>query len=185
MRSGLVQSSAIAAAFMLSLAAPAAFAQDAAPAAPAAEAAPARSVTVEPITAGTGDKPGAEDFVLVNYKGMLKDGTVFDQADQTPLYLPQMIPGFAQGIIQMQVGGKYRLTIPSELGYGATASGPIPANSDLIFEVEVLDYKTPEQYAQMVAQARAIAAQRVKAQAEAGAADAAPEPAPEAPPSGN
>lgn len=184
MRSGLVQSSAIAAAFMLSLAAPAAFAQDAALAAPAAEAAPApapaRSVKVEPITAGTGDKPGPEDFVLVNYKGMLKDGTVFDQADQTPLYLPQMIPGFAQGITQMQVGGKYRLTIPSELGYGDTASGPIPANSDLIFEVEVLDYKTPEQYAQMVAQARAIAAQRAKAQAEVGG-----EPAPEAPPSGN
>ena len=130
-----------------------------APASPA----PARAVTVETLRAGEGATPSAQDFVLVNYKGMLKDGTVFDQAEKAALPLPRMIPGFAQGIAQMKVGGSYRMTIPSELGYGAKASGPIPANSDLVFEVELLDYKTPEQYAQMVAEARAAQAEAMAA----------------------
>lgn len=127
----------------------AAFAQ--APA--AAPAAP--QVRVEALKAGTGDKPPAHSYVLINYKGMLQDGTVFDQAQQMPMPLDEVVPGFAQGLVQMQRGGRYKLTIPPELGYGAQASGPIPANSTLVFEIDLLDFKTAEEIAAMTAQMQA------------------------------
>ncbi len=148
------------AALMLTAAVPsgAAFAQ-AAPAVPAAPAV-APKVTVETLTAGTGEKPPAHSYVLINYKGMLADGTVFDQADQMPMPIDEVVPGFAQGLVQMQRGGRYKLTIPPELGYGAQASGPIPANSTLVFEIDLLDFKTAEEIAAMMAQMQAQPAQQ-------------------------
>ncbi len=102
---------------------------------------------VETVTAGTGPNPSAEDVVLVNYTGKLKDGKVFDEGQQSPLPLGQMIEGFREGAMKMQKGGKYVLTIPASKGYGAEAkSNPqtgevvIPANSDLVFEIELLDF---------------------------------------------
>lgn len=106
-------------------------------------------VEVATLKAGSGPSPTADDIVLVNYKGMLGDGTEFDSGKQAPFDLQQMIPGFAQGATQMQAGGKYRIEIPAELGYGAdekknpqTGEVVIPANSDLVFEVELIEFKT-------------------------------------------
>lgn len=119
-----------------------------APASPAA----APHVKVEPLTPGTGDKVPEHAMVLVNYKGMLQDGTVFDQAQRSAMPLDEVVPGFSQGIVGMQRGGKYRVTIPPQLGYGAQASGPIPANSTLVFEIELIDFKTPQEVAALMAQ---------------------------------
>jgi FKBP-type peptidyl-prolyl cis-trans isomerase len=97
------------------------------------------------IEPGKGDKPTAEDTVKVNYKGSLLDGTVFDDSAQhggaAEFPLAQVVPGWQEGIVLMPVGSKYRFWIPSELGYGETGTpgGPIPPNSTLVFEVELLD----------------------------------------------
>ena len=100
------------------------------------------SVDVETLTVGEGEKPTTDDVVLVNYKGMLKDGTVFDEGQQTPMPVGDLIPGFTKALQEMQRGGKYLVTIPSDLAYGPEGAGPIPANSDLIFEVELLDFRS-------------------------------------------
>ena len=133
----------------------AACAQAAAPVAPAPAPAAAPEVKVETLQPGSGDKVPAHSYVLINYKGMLTDGTVFDQADRMPMPLDEVVPGFAQGLVQMQRGGRYKLTIPPELGYGAQASGPIPANSTLVFEIDLIDYKTAEEIQAFMAQAQA------------------------------
>jgi len=117
--------------------------------------APARKVAVTTLTAGQGAKPTREDYVLVSYKGMLKDGTVFDQNEQMPMAVGSVVPGFADGLVQMQRGGTYRLEIPSELAYGAEGGGPIPPNSDLVFEVTLLDFKTQAEIDAMVAEQQA------------------------------
>ena len=100
------------------------------------------AVKVETVLAGQGTSPTREDVVLINYKGMLADGKVFDQGKQVPLAVDGVVPGFTQALEQMQRGGKYKIMIPSELGYGSEVNGPIPANSELIFEVELLDFKS-------------------------------------------
>ncbi|KPH59586.1 FKBP-type peptidyl-prolyl cis-trans isomerase [Novosphingobium sp. ST904] len=119
--------------------------------APAPATSPARQVVVTTLTAGQGAKPTREDYVLVNYKGMLKDGTVFDQNEQMPMALGEVVPGFADGLVQMQRGGSYRILIPAELAYGAEGGGPIPPNSDLVFEVTLLDFKTRAELDAMIA----------------------------------
>ena len=105
-------------------------------------------VAVETLAKGTGASPKADDFVLINYVGKLEDGTEFDRAEQAPMDLGSVVPGFGQGLTQMQKGGKYRITIPSRLGYGAeekknpqTGEVVIPANSDLVFDIELVDFK--------------------------------------------
>lgn len=110
-------------------------------------------VDVETVTAGTGPNPSATDVVLVNYTGKLENGTVFDEGQQTPLPLEGMIPGFKEGAMQMQKGGKYVMTIPSERAYGAeakvnpqTGQEVIPANSDLVFDVELIDFMSLENF---------------------------------------
>lgn len=98
--------------------------------------------TVKTLTAGTGASPTMEDVVLINYKGMLTDGKVFDENKNAVLPLSDVVPGFTKALEQMQKGGKYKVHIPSELGYGDKAQGPIPANSDLTFEIELVDFKS-------------------------------------------
>lgn len=89
-------------------------------------------------------KAEAGKTVSVHYTGMLTDGRVFDSSIErgTPIQFPlgqgQVIKGWDEGIALMQVGDKLRLIIPSELGYGAGGSGPIPPNSTLIFDVELM-----------------------------------------------
>jgi FKBP-type peptidyl-prolyl cis-trans isomerase FkpA len=116
----------------------------------------------------SGAKPAAEDFVLVNYIGYIAaTGAVFDQGMQAAFPVNGVIPGFSEGLQMLSKGGIARLCIPFALGYGAQGSGPIPPSADLVFQVELLDYKTGAE----------VAAMR-KAQEVAEKAAAAPAPAP-------
>ncbi|MBK5265142.1 MAG: FKBP-type peptidyl-prolyl cis-trans isomerase [Alphaproteobacteria bacterium] len=103
------------------------------------------------LEAGKGDSPTLEDVALINYTGMLIDGKVFDQNERAPLEVAGVVPGFSEGLQLMQRGGKYRLWIPPQLGYGSDvpAGGPIPKDSVLVFDVELLDYITKTQLMQM------------------------------------
>jgi FKBP-type peptidyl-prolyl cis-trans isomerase len=104
----------------------------------------AEGLTYTVIKPGKGDKPGADSKVKVNYKGLLTaDGSEFDAGQGAEFKVGGVIPGFAQGLQLMQPGGSYRLCIPAALGYGETGTGPIPANADLVFEVDLLSFTTP------------------------------------------
>lgn len=91
---------------------------------------------------GTGANPTVSSSVTVKYLGKLVNGTRFDQ-DTTGITFPltQVIEGWQIGIPLFKKGGKGTLMIPSNLGYGNRASGSIPANSVLIFTVELLDFQ--------------------------------------------
>ena len=115
-------------------------------------AARSEGVRVETLTAGTGAMPTPTDVVLVNYVGKLTDGTQFDKGDRVPMSLDQVVPGFGEGITRMQKGGKYRLTIPASKAYGTeekrnpqTGQVVIPANSDLVFDIDLIDFKSREE----------------------------------------
>jgi peptidylprolyl isomerase len=105
------------------------------------------------IDAGSGDgaKPKAEDFVTVHYAGRLIDGTEFDSSirrgEPATFPLNRVIPGWTEGLQLMSVGQKMQFTIPAELAYGDQSDprSPIPANSTLVFDVELLDIKTAEE----------------------------------------
>lgn len=95
------------------------------------------------LRAATGTKPTKADYVLVNYIGFLAaSGVVFDQGMRSTFPVGGVIPGFTQGLEMMAKSGIARFCIPAALGYGEEATGPIPANSDLVFQVELIDYKT-------------------------------------------
>jgi FKBP-type peptidyl-prolyl cis-trans isomerase len=95
---------------------------------------------------GTGGIPTFGDSVFVNYKGTLLDGTVFDQSKGKPLSfrlgVRRVIPGWDDAFAILPKGTKAKLIIPSLMAYGPQASGPIPAGSPLVFEVEVVNFKT-------------------------------------------
>ena len=98
----------------------------------------------------SGPKPASDDTVLINYIGYLTStGAVFDQNMQSPLPVGGVIPGFSQGLQLIAKTGVIRLCIPAAMGYGVQAMGPIPANSDLVFQVELLDFKTPAELEEM------------------------------------
>lgn len=91
---------------------------------------------------GTGPSPTDADAVLVGYKGTLRDGSVFDENPQASFPVAGVVPGFSEGLKLMARGGKYRFWIPPELGYGANSPGEaIPANSLLVFDVDLLDFR--------------------------------------------
>ncbi len=100
------------------------------------------AVDVETVTPGEGPSPTVADIALINYKGTLPDGKVFDQAERAVFPLAEVVPGFTKALEQMQRGGKYKVLIPSELAYGDKQTGEIPPNTDLSFEVELLDFKS-------------------------------------------
>ena len=94
------------------------------------------------VEAGSGPMVKAVDGVLIEYEGRLEDGTVFDTSagrGPTPMIAGQVIPGFAEALTKMQKGGRYKIKIPSELGYGASPQpgSPIPPNANLEFDVHV------------------------------------------------
>jgi peptidylprolyl isomerase len=91
---------------------------------------------------GSEEKPTLKDFVTINYTGYLLDGTVFDSNGETPVTFPlgNLIEGWQEGIPHFGRGGKGKLIIPPGIGYGDRASGPIPANSVLVFDIEVFDF---------------------------------------------
>lgn len=96
----------------------------------------------EVIQEGKGAKPTLQDKVKVHYHGTLPNGTVFDSSVERkePISFPLngVIQGWQEGLQLMTVGSKYKLYIPANLGYGDRPAGKIPANSVLIFEVELL-----------------------------------------------
>jgi len=99
------------------------------------------------LTQGTGAQPTPSDTVTVNYRGTLIDGTEFDSSYKRgqPASFPVggVIKGWTEALQKMTVGSKWKLFIPSELAYGENGQRTIPPNSTLIFEVELLDTKTP------------------------------------------
>ena len=152
-------------------------------------------VDVEEVRAGTGENPTASDVVFVHYTGKLEDGTVFDQSQDiplpvegilpkgTPMQLSGVVPGFRDAVLQMQRGGKYTVTIPSDKAYGESPppGSPIPPNATLTFDVELVDFMPlPEVEArfQRLQQAMMQQQQQQGAPGAPGAAPPAPAPAP-------
>lgn len=108
------------------------------------------------IKPGEGNSPTATDTALVKYEGRLRDGTVFDANEQTPMPVGGVVPGFSEALQLMQKGGEYRIWIPSDLGYGEVSPGPdIPANSLLTFDVTLIDFISQEQMQQLQQQMQA------------------------------
>ncbi|MBM3442791.1 MAG: FKBP-type peptidylprolyl isomerase [Bacteroidetes bacterium] len=91
------------------------------------------------ITAGTGATPTQSSRVTVLYTGSLTNGNVFDQTVATPATfgLGQLILGWQYGIPLIKAGGRIKLYLPPSLGYGAQATGSIPPNSVLIFDINL------------------------------------------------
>jgi FKBP-type peptidyl-prolyl cis-trans isomerase len=98
---------------------------------------------------GTGAEAKTGDTVTVQYVGMLTNGTIFDASANHgttgftfPLGAGHVIKGWDEGVVGMKVGGKRELVIPASLGYGAQSVGSIPANSTLVFEVELTNVQS-------------------------------------------
>jgi len=103
----------------------------------------ASGLQYEVLTPGTGAQPGPTSRVTVHYEGSLINGKVFDSSykrgQPATFGVHQVIPGWTEAMQLMQEGAKWRLTIPSELGYGARgAGGSIPPNAVLVFDVELI-----------------------------------------------
>jgi FKBP-type peptidyl-prolyl cis-trans isomerase len=102
------------------------------------------SLVSEDLVVGTGATAAVGDRVTVHYVGTFTNGTKFDSSyDRNQPFsfrigAGQVIPGFEQGVVGMRVGGRRRITIPPSLGYGSQAVGSIPANSTLIFDIDLL-----------------------------------------------
>jgi len=118
------------------------------PALPTREAITTPSGLTYVITSrANGRRPKAGETVLVHYTGTLTDGTKFDSSQdrKDPIAFPlgrgAVIKGWDEGVATMKVGGKRRLVVPPALGYGAVPRPRIPANSTLVFDVELLDVK--------------------------------------------
>jgi FKBP-type peptidyl-prolyl cis-trans isomerase FkpA len=98
---------------------------------------------IEILREGEGEVVRPGDTIIVHYHGTLDSGRVFDSSyergEPARLGLFGVIRGWQEGIPGMKVGGKRRLIIPPELGYGRRGTGNIPPNSLLIFEIEVFD----------------------------------------------
>jgi len=97
------------------------------------------------LEAGEGDSPSVNNRVVVHYEGRLTDESVFDSSrkrgEPAEFGLGQVIPGWTEGLQLMKPGGKTRLFIPPDLGYGPGGTGNIPPNSVLIFDVELIEVK--------------------------------------------
>jgi FKBP-type peptidyl-prolyl cis-trans isomerase len=101
----------------------------------------ASGLRVETLSPGSGPRPGMGDAVLVIYEGRLINGTMFDSSTTPiPMTVGELVPGFNEGLMLMNKGGRYRLHIPAALAYGAQgAGGVVPPNADLIFDVTLVD----------------------------------------------
>jgi FKBP-type peptidyl-prolyl cis-trans isomerase FkpA len=154
-----------------------------------------KGISLETVTEGTGPMPKIGDVVFVNYVGKLPDGTVFDESQQPPIpegIFPKGNPfpleegatvdGFFEGLQQVQKGGSYILNIPANKGYGddVPPGSPIPAGSDLVFELEVVDFMAREDF-QMRLQALQQMMQQQQGAPGAGGAPGGPGAPPTAP----
>ncbi|HSQ95471.1 MAG: FKBP-type peptidyl-prolyl cis-trans isomerase [Croceibacterium sp.] len=142
-------------------------------------------VTIETLAEGKGPNPTTTDIALINYKGMLGSGKVFDQGQGVPMPVTGVVPGFSTALQAMQAGGKYRIRIPAAQAYGAqekrnqqTGEVVIPANSDLTFDVDLLEFKSQQEVLQMMQQQQMQ--QQLQQQQQGGAPGGAPgAPAPQ------
>ncbi|HSA83797.1 MAG TPA: FKBP-type peptidyl-prolyl cis-trans isomerase [Patescibacteria group bacterium] len=107
-----------------------------------------KKIKIEDLKEGKGDAVKDGDHVVMHYTGWLEDGTKFDSSVdrdepfETPIGAGYVIKGWDLGVVGMKVGGKRKLTIPPELGYGKYGVDPvIPGDATLIFEVELLKIK--------------------------------------------
>jgi FKBP-type peptidyl-prolyl cis-trans isomerase len=104
-------------------------------------------LVIDDIVIGTGEEVKEGDTVSVHYIGTLPDGTEFDNSNKRgePFEFTvgegRVIKGWEDGLVGMKVGGQRILVIPPELAYGSQAMGPIPANSTLVFAIELLEIK--------------------------------------------
>jgi len=119
-------------------------------------------VTVEEVQAGTGANPGETDVLFTKYTGKLADGTVFDEwspppipvdgifPEGSPLFMQNIVPGFREAAGRMQKGGKYLVEIPAEKAYGdePPPNSGIQPGADLIFEVELVDFMSEQEFQQ-------------------------------------
>lgn len=102
---------------------------------------------IQDIVVGTGLTAESGKYATVNYIGAFTDGRKFDSSYDSgrPINFQigsgELIPGFDKGIIGMKVGGKRRLIIPPDLAYGKDGYGPIPPNTTLIFEIDLVEIK--------------------------------------------
>ena len=102
---------------------------------------------VEDIKKGTGDEVKEGDTIVVHYKGTFPDGKEFDssydrkQPFEVQIGAGYVIRGWDLGILGMKVGGKRKLTIPYQYGYGKYGAGDIPGFATLVFEIELLEIK--------------------------------------------
>lgn len=161
-----------------------------------------KGVDVDVVAEGTGPSPTKEDVIFVRYTGKLADGTVFDQSQDvplpiegllpkgSPLPLGRMIPGFAEGAVQMKKGGKYTLFIPADKAYGAEGqkdqqgNAVIPPNADLTFDVELVDFMSEADFQrriQVLQQAMQMQQGKMQGQGGTGAEEGLPPPTPDAP----
>jgi len=151
--------------------------------------------SIDTIVEGEGPTPEEGDMVFVRYKGKLAStGEVFDESQDIPLPVEGVFPegspfpvesdatieGFYKGLQQVRRGGTYEFYIPAEQAYGAEPppGAPIPPNADLIFEIEVVDFMSREDFDSNLA-----LLQRALQGGDAGGPQGAPAPAPgDAPP---
>lgn len=131
---------------------------------------------MQTIRGGEGKPPSDDDIVLVGYKGTLRDGTVFDQNPQAPMEVSGVVPGFSEALKKMQRGGKYKIWIPGKLGYGESPppNSQLKPNSTLIFEVELLDYRSRAEVEAMRKEAEAMQKQQGGAGPQGGAPQGLP-----------
>lgn len=107
----------------------------------------ASGLQYEDQVVGGGAQPQAGQRVVVHYTGWLTNGDKFDSSvDRGETFdfvlgRGQVIKGWDEGVASMKVGGKRRLTIPPDLGYGARGIGPIPPDATLLFDVELIEVK--------------------------------------------
>jgi FKBP-type peptidyl-prolyl cis-trans isomerase FklB len=99
------------------------------------------------LQSGSGQAPAKDDILEVQYTGNLIDGTIFDSSIKrnipVTIGLDKAIPGWAAALQKMKAGDKWRLFIPPALGYGASGFLKIPPNSTLIFDLELLSFRSP------------------------------------------
>lgn len=155
-----------------------------------------RGVEVDVVAEGAGASPAKDSVIFVRYTGKLEDGTVFDRSQDvnlpipgllpqgSPLPLSRMIPGFAEGAVKMKKGGKYTLFIPADKAYGAEGQKDqqgnevIPPNSDLTFDVELIDFMSEADFQRRI-EVLQQAMQMQQGQMEQGGGGQEPAPRPE------
>ncbi|MHB8875537.1 MAG: FKBP-type peptidyl-prolyl cis-trans isomerase [Myxococcaceae bacterium] len=101
-------------------------------------------LTYQILKPGTGDEAKAGEKISVQYVGTLLNGTEFDRSSDPFVFrlgAGQVIKGWDEGLAGMREGERRKLTIPPELGYGSDGSGPIPPNSTLTFDVELVEVR--------------------------------------------